>query len=144
MFRVGLRKKTNDGAQRRDTRFEGIEEYVLGDYTVDWDVAEQKTFAKARLFWLGDFLGYGPNNVLVATTEDGYFGASVILSDDVVRKAKEMICADKLIMIPSSVHEVLLLKYDEQYFDTISSFVAEVNEAEVAPEERLGDHAYII
>lgn len=153
-YRVAIRRETEDNAKRRQTRFEGIEEVVIDvdsgefvsdDCPVTWSVAEENTVTEVCTFWLNDFLGYDkPTGVLVATNKDGYFGASVVLFEDVINRAKEKLRADKLIMIPSSVHEVLLMAYDEKNFEGISSLVSVVNESEVAPNEQLGDHAFII
>lgn len=48
-------------------------------------------------------------------------------------------------MLPSSVHEMLLVPYTEEIsLDDFSAMVTEINGAEVAPEERLTDRAYIV
>ena len=52
---------------------------------------------------------------------------------------------DKVVVLPSSVHEMLLVPYTEEIdIDTFSEMVEEVNTAEVDPTERLTDRAYII
>lgn len=48
-----------------------------------------------------------------------------------------------LYIIPSSVHEVLLLPYSNQWtVKQLNSMVREVNQEQVLPEERLADHIY--
>jgi len=46
-------------------------------------------------------------------------------------------------VIPSSIHEVLILPGDEDTeMDELTSMITHINEKEVSPEERLGNHAY--
>ena len=52
---------------------------------------------------------------------------------------------DKIVVLPSYIHEMLLIPYTEDMdIDTFSEMVEEVNNAEVEPIERLTDRAYII
>lgn len=71
-------------------------------------------------------------------------GASAILCDGVLRQfANEHRC-DKVIILPSSIHETLLIPMDAEgdaeYFNYM---VREVNETSLAEEEILSDHAYL-
>jgi len=51
----------------------------------------------------------------------------------------------KIVVLPSSVHEMLLVPYTEEMsLEDFSAMVSEVNNTEVRPEERLTDRAYII
>ena len=48
-------------------------------------------------------------------------------------------------MLPSSIHEMLILPYNESInMDDLSFMVADVNATQVEPEERLTDRAYLI
>ena len=48
-----------------------------------------------------------------------------------------------LYIIPSSIHEVLLVPYDSTVsLDDLSNMVNQVNHAEVPMEERLSNHVY--
>lgn len=78
----------------------------------------------------------------VLTNSQGYFGASAMLYPDVLAD----FAAEKgknLIIIPSSVHEVLLIPVEDasrkEWFD---GMVQEANELHVEPEEVLADHVY--
>ena len=52
---------------------------------------------------------------------------------------------DKLVVIPSSVHEMLIIPYGgTQDIDEFSALVKEVNASQVPPEEQLADQAYLI
>lgn len=50
-----------------------------------------------------------------------------------------------LFVLPSSIHEMMIAPYDSSLnLDELSAIVKEINETQVAPEERLTDRAYII
>ena len=69
-------------------------------------------------------------------------GAASILYDGVLKKIANKLGSD-LIIIPSSVHEVLLIKDDGTFaISDITEMVKEVNAKEVEPDEVLSDHAY--
>lgn len=80
----------------------------------------------------------------VLTNEKNLFGASCMLYNGILKQYAEQMKADFYI-IPSSIHEVLLLpitegdQYDRTYLDKL---VQEVNREAVAPEEVLSDHVY--
>ena len=52
---------------------------------------------------------------------------------------------DELVVLPSSVHEMLILTYQgDMNLDDLSDIVKEVNAVQVKPEERLTDRVYLI
>ena len=52
---------------------------------------------------------------------------------------------NKIVVLPSSVHEMLLVPYTEEIdLDTFSDMVGQVNSSEVDPTEQLVDRAFII
>ena len=79
----------------------------------------------------------------VATTTEQVKGASVIAYPGLMEETAEKLGGDFFIL-PSSVHEVLFLpqRGDENYRD-LQAMVREINETQVAPEERLSDEVYI-
>ena len=81
----------------------------------------------------------------IITTKDKVKGASAILHRGALREFADDHGTNKLIVIPSSVHEMLILPYDgTQDIDEFSALVKEVNATQVRPEDQLGDQAYII
>ena len=49
------------------------------------------------------------------------------------------------VVLPSSIHEMLILPYDDSIdMDVMSEMVREINATQVSPEERLTDQAYLI
>lgn len=72
-------------------------------------------------------------------------GASAVLNKERLVEFGQKYDTDRIIVLPSSVHEMLLVPYTEEIsLDDFSAMVTEINEAEVAPEERLTDRAYIV
>ena len=80
--------------------------------------------------------------MLVATTQDAFMGASVIQYPGFLEQAAERIGKDFFIL-PSSIHEVLLVPDDGILdFHELAEMVQSINEAQVAPAERLSDNVY--
>lgn len=73
-------------------------------------------------------------------------GASAILNKEVLRTFAADHGVNRLLVLPSSVHEMLIVPYDPVKFDLeeMGEMVRQVNDAEVAPEEQLSDRAYLI
>ena len=69
-------------------------------------------------------------------------GATCILYDGLLSQIAERLKSD-FILLPSSIHEVILVPVDQcEELCTFSSMVAEVNETQLTDEEILSDHAY--
>ena len=76
------------------------------------------------------------------TNQRGYNGAAAILYEGVLEKFAEEVGKD-LILLPSSVHEVLLLPDGgDSDYEALSALVQAVNETQVRREEWLSDHVY--
>ena len=69
-------------------------------------------------------------------------GASVILSDKVLKEVYEYINGD-FVILPSSVHECIAVPAKNSSSDELRDMVREVNDNEVIPEERLTYSVYI-
>lgn len=88
----------------------------------------------------------GKPSMYFLSNEKKIYGASVVLYPGVLENIANEIESD-LIMIPSSVHEWLLLGTLEDYEEEIdasylSMLVKEINETELADDEVLADHIY--
>lgn len=78
----------------------------------------------------------------VLTNQTGIYGAVCVLYDNLIKDFADTIGED-LIIIPSSIHEVLLAPDDgELCYEELNDMVVHVNESEVPPEDRLSDHIY--
>lgn len=72
-------------------------------------------------------------------------GASAVLNKKVLLEFGEKYHTDRVVVLPSSIHEMLIVPYTEDIdLNTFSEMVGEVNNTEVDPTERLTDRAYII
>lgn len=99
---------------------------------------------------LGDMVGdcsFGlPPEMYVLTNEENSFGATQICNPATMQEIADRLDSN-LLVIPSSVHEVLIVpvKPDEEKEMTsqLTSIIREVNETQVSPEETLSDHPYI-
>ena len=83
-----------------------------------------------------------PIPLSILTNTSGIFGASAMLYPGVLKEFSKKIGHD-LIILPSSVHEVLLLPYDSTYsFQEMADMVTDVNEKCVPVEEQLSNQVY--
>lgn len=83
-------------------------------------------------------------SIYVVTHEGRVYGAVAALYKGVLNQLAEKLGSD-LIIIPSSVHEVLVLPKDESYrsAEIWNRMVREVNETQLEGEEVLSDHIYL-
>ena len=126
----------------------GVEESIA------WDIADNHIVLSFRLQTLSSVLGEAlledfPMDdrvgLHIVSTENRVKGAAAILHRGALKTFANSHDTNKLIVIPSSVHEMLILPYDgTQDIDEFSALVKEVNATQVSPEEQLADQAYII
>ena len=78
----------------------------------------------------------------VLTNKDKMYGASALLYSGQLKILAEKLQSD-LLILPSSVHEVLLLEDDrEQDYAFYREMVREVNGSQVEPDEVLSENIY--
>ena len=81
--------------------------------------------------------------LFVLSNERKNYGAATILYKGQLKKAAKVIGRKKLCIIPSSIHEVLIMPCDEtKDREEIDGMVREVNRTTLSPDEVLSDHAY--
>ena len=78
----------------------------------------------------------------VITNTDKLFGASAIYNKEILKEVADKYESD-LYVLPSSIHEILLIPISIGDKEEIDSMVREVNETQVSPQEVLSNHAYI-
>lgn len=79
----------------------------------------------------------------VLTNRHKCYGASEILDKSTLRTIADKI-GDSFIVLPSSIHEVIILESDDTTeYETLADMVKEVNTTQVDVEERLSDHVYV-
>ena len=80
---------------------------------------------------------------IIVTNREKLHGASAIYDKQIFKKIANKYESD-LYIIPSSIHELIVLPVDSSIpLSGINEMIREVNETQVAPEERLSDHVYI-
>lgn len=97
------------------------------------ELPERSEVRKDRLY---------PQRLYVLTNHRKINGAAVLLYPELLKRLGERFGGD-FYVIPSSVHEVLLLKEnDRENAEYLNRMVREVNSRQVAPEEILSNHVY--
>ena len=79
--------------------------------------------------------------VLVVTNTAAFQGAASVFYPGVQEELKARLGGDFYIL-PSSIHEVLAVKKDENTLEDLRMMVSTINEAEVTPQDRLSDNIY--
>lgn len=120
-----------------------------------WIAAKENTYAETIIVSLLKVMCLNANMsyfeemedipIYILTNKSKIKGASAILNRKVLKELADKYCTDKIIAMPSSIHEFLVIPYKEQYnIDKLSEMVKEVNLTEVNPIEQLADKAYLI
>lgn len=79
----------------------------------------------------------------ILTNRSGIYGTAVLLYPGVLKDAADKIGSD-LVILPSSVHEALLIPFSEGVdIAGLKALVFEINRKEVSVEERLSDTVYL-
>lgn len=123
-----------------------------------WEIARANTVKNARIGLFSDVLvemmkedgvdeelievaKSAPRRMIIASNANKFYGAGAIYAMD---RIKRIANADKILVIPSSIHELIIYKYDE-YMDIedYNTMVKEVNK-ELDPEDVLSDRAYVL
>lgn len=171
---IGLQKKNDGGNVTAETEFEGIEKFIYVRTEENkqrrishsflellkisereaWKAAEKNTFAESETMSLLGTL-FGMTGLAMEETEEfcadvvtnttKVWGASAILNKKVLKKLAQKYKTNRLIVFPSSVHEMIVMP-DKGYAGKaeLDALVRGINIEVVRPEERLTDRAYII
>lgn len=119
-----------------------------------WMAAENNTFNETLIQPLGnvlaamipDFPTADDCGVWVISNSQMNHGAAAVLHSAAIKEQiAEKIGINTFAVLPSSIHEVLLVPMtDNTNIEKLSRLVREVNEAQVEPLEQLADEAFII
>lgn len=119
---------------------EGISE---SDVPTFWQEAEANTKADTNLSRISCFIGVPDENIFVLTNQNGVYGAGCLCNNEAIEKAFEEFDCERLIMLPSSVHEVLLIPYSNNADATkLYNMVTEINQMDFVGDAKLIDMAY--
>lgn len=116
-----------------------------------WGKTEDEVFDQAvknmkyKHFSLGEMFGNEDNAMQVITTANGAYGASAMLSNDTLDEIALIIGTDKMYILPSSIHEIIAVKYDDENIDVdgLRNMVSMVNASCVEDCDMLSNNVYI-
>ncbi len=133
---------------------------LLSNASIDenyaWDRALENLSADTQIISLGkvlsDLMGTPYDGSMdaetkfhVITNSQKFKGVAAIMNRKALRTFTQKYRTNMLFVLPSSIHEMMIAPYDSSLnLDELSAMVKEINETQVAPEERLTDRAYII
>lgn len=123
-----------------------------------WERAKENTFAETEIQSLTSVLSdlggmsyevTGTKSefpeLYIITNKCRFRGASAILDKKTLKSFAKEHGVDELVVLPSSIHEMLILPYQsDMNLDDLSDIVREVNAVQVEPEEKLTNTAYLI
>lgn len=81
----------------------------------------------------------------VVTNKEMKYSASAIINKERLSDYCHEIDINKIVVIPSSIHEMLFLPWDEEIDERyMDEMIQEVNDTLVSPIEQLGNKSYIM
>lgn len=84
-----------------------------------------------------------PFPILMVSNRQGINGATVLLYENLIKNISAQF-GGNLFLLPSSIHEFLLMpQAEEDTLEDLSRMVAQINHDQVRAEEVLSDHAYL-
>ena len=120
--------------------FKGMSETIIemkaGDIARDngMDISEAREMASQMIPDV-------PDTMFVLTNDTKVNGAAAILNDDTRQEIADKV--GDFYVLPSSVHETLIIPKDAgMELRDLEQMVQEVNQTQVAPQERLSNHVY--
>lgn len=85
----------------------------------------------------------GQSPLFVLTNRSGLNGACALLYENELKNFADLL-EQELVILPSSIHEVLLIPYDDDLcFDELSEMVSHINHTEVPIEDQLSNQVYL-
>ena len=82
------------------------------------------------------------NKQFIISNEASLFWATAVFTSNYLKKHAEFFCND-IFILPSSIHECIIMPVSCGEADVLNEMVKEVNRMEVHPKEWLSDHIYI-
>jgi hypothetical protein len=86
------------------------------------------------------------NQMFILSNDNNQYGSAAMMIPGIIKSFSEREAVDKVVILPSSTHEVLLLPvYEQGTYDVsaLVSLVRQVNSTEVSSDEILSDKVYI-
>ena len=85
------------------------------------------------------------SKMFVVSNEDKCCGAGAICSDYILKETLEKLGSERMLIIPSSIHEIICIPDDGEITTALrtAEMITEINAQCLRPEEVLSDHPYI-
>lgn len=117
------------------------------------DVALENTSKKAKVRSMAEMMSEmmgidvtmedGMPDQIVITNEACLFGAGVIACEDILDSVCDKLRTEKICVLPSSIHEVIVINGDYMQYDDAKEMISSINSSTVDEKERLANHPYI-
>ena len=169
---VAVQKESKEDIIKRKTEFEGIEKYLFLRINaietfwttkikrgmlqnIDmaeseaWEIAEENLAKEIQIARMTSPFVQEEKKMFIISNKVMFRGASAVLNREAVKVFSEIENVKRIIVIPSSIHEMILIPcYEnedvEEELKRCSEIVELVNEEKVDPTERLTNSAYLI
>lgn len=120
-----------------------------------WEAAQKNIEAETSLLRLADLMKneYGvelpeddPITLYVLTNTQRVNGAAALLNKEVLKGLCKKHKTNRLLVMPSSIHEVIIMPYTEydESIEVYTQMVSQINEQSVDPMDRLINKAFIV
>lgn len=131
----------NDSLYMETKLKRGMLEQFKIDEEMAWKMAEKNTFAEGQIFRFS----MDDNTMLIATNKYKNLGAVQFLNKELMNEIKEEYEVENLIILPSSIHECIVIPNTEDTdLSELSKMVREINASAVTEREQLANRAFII
>ena len=117
------------------------------DESEAWETAENNVRKETEIIQLSGFpMSAEECEMFVISNKSRFRGASAVLNKKVMKAFANLVNTKKIMILPSSIHEMILIPCHDCAYDieSCSEIVKLVNENEVELTEQLTDRAYII
>lgn len=113
-----------------------------------FDIATNNTKNKIKMETMGEKLGTPEMDASLAmhvvSNHESVYGSIALYFPEILENYITEKGIKDAIILPSSIHEIIITPRMEQSDDAINAMIHEVNTTQVAPEEVLSDHYYYI
>lgn len=108
-----------------------------------WKSAEDNLRANLFTCDMGRMFGGTPNEMVIISTNDTFYGAGFIALEDVLKDVAEQYnLGSDVWLLPSSIHELIMLKADSRDAEELNAMVKDINASKVPDDIVLSEHAY--
>ena len=166
---IGFLRESNPDLVNKETCFDGIVSVLMllcDDYNMKikkgfleninlteeeaWEIAQKNVCKNSMYIKMSDQLGIPETEadnmipMYILTNIQKYYGASSILDTDAVKKICTEMKTDKVYVIPSSIHETILVPKRCGRVNEFNQMVKDINNSTVRPEEQLADRVFLL